>query len=78
MRTLTVRGFTIGFDMLKSGMCQAIVTDSTNLLPIYLLFETEKINAIEKKMKTVTFKKGTTLEFFKMVVTGCIRTCMRD
>ena len=78
MKTLTVKDFMIGFDMLKSGMCQAIVTDSTNLLPIYLLFESDKINAIERKMKTVTFKKGTTLEFFKMVVAGCIRTCMRD
>ena len=78
MKTFVVDEFTIGFDTLRSGMCQAIVTDSTNLLPIHLLFESDKINAIEKKMKTVTFKKGTTLEFFKMVVAGCIRTCMRD
>jgi hypothetical protein len=78
MRTFVVGKFTIGFDTLKSGMCQTIVTDSTNLLPIYLLFEPDKIDAIERKMKAVTFKKGATLEFFKMVVAGCIRTCMRD
>jgi hypothetical protein len=67
----------VGFDVLKSGMCQAIVTDTTEILPIYLLFEQNKIEDIEAKLKMIPYKEPLTLDFFKMIVAGCIRNCLR-
>lgn len=78
MRTLTIKEYMVGFNNLKSGLCQAIVTNSTDLLPIYLLFEPEKIDLIENRLKTIAYKENLTLEFFKMIVAGCIQTCMKE
>jgi hypothetical protein len=77
LRTVSIKEYIVRFDTLSSGLCQASVTDNTNSLPIYLLFEPEKIAEIETKLKAVPFKGELTLEFFKMVVAGCIKNCMR-
>jgi hypothetical protein len=77
MMTLFLKGYEVKFDRLNQDLYQASVTDGTRSLPIYLLFEHGKIGLIEKSLEAVPFKKDPSLDFFKMVVAGCIRTCMR-
>jgi hypothetical protein len=75
--TFFLSKYKVEVNQIKSGMCQALVTDGTALLPIYLLFEPDRISFIEDRLKAVPFKESTTLDFFRMIVAGCIKTCMR-
>jgi hypothetical protein len=70
-------GYRVEFININSELCRAETTDGTAVLPIHLLFEPEKINIIEKKLRAIRFKKNMTLDFFKMVVAGCIKICMK-
>ena len=59
------------------GLKQASVTDGTTSISIPLFFEPELAETIEARMKTVNLKENATLDLFRMVVAGCIRTSMR-
>jgi hypothetical protein len=72
-----INGYDIVFSETGSGLYEASVTDGTRSLPIYLLFEEDQKNRIKTGIEAVKFKENVTLDFFGMVVAGCIKTCMR-
>jgi hypothetical protein len=61
----------------SQGLCQAVLFNGDEAHTLPLLFEKEKIGMIIDRMGKVPFKEEIPFGFYKMVVSGCIRNCMR-
>jgi hypothetical protein len=69
-------GWVLEFKEMPGGMFGASVSDGTNEKSIPLLFEKDRISVIEEKMSKLNLKDPT-LEYFRLVVAGCIRISCR-
>lgn len=68
------KNFEISFKEHSTGLYQAHVGSSS----IPLLFEEHLKEKIVATMNSLKFEENTSLDFFKQIVSGCIKTHMRQ
>jgi hypothetical protein len=74
VKDLMSKNFEISFKEHSTGLNQAFV----NSVSIPLLFEENLKEKIISTMNSLKFEENITLDFFKQIVSGCIKTHMRQ